>query len=404
MTSTKSTVSQFGDSIRKFVKLESTAGLILVAAAAAAMLLKNSSYGSNYEQLLLLDGAVRVGDLLIQKPLFLWINDLWMTVFFFIVGMEIKREAVEGYLSDRRQLILPLAAALGGIVVPAAIYMAINGGDPLARQGWAIPTATDIAFALGVLALLGSRIPVGLKIFLMTLAIIDDFAAIAIIALFYAGELSTVSLLLAAAAIVVLFLMNRFGATGVIGYLFVGAALWVCVLKSGVHATLAGVVLAMAIPARSPPSETSLLNQLIHALHPWVAFGILPAFAFVNAGIDFGQLDASKILNPVPVGIFLGLLVGKQLGVFAFAWFAIKLRFAQLPAGATWPQLYGVSILCGIGFTMSLFIGSLALAEGGAGYARVDRLAIIAASVFSGLIGFLLLWWVSPRGQPAAAP
>jgi Na+:H+ antiporter, NhaA family len=404
MIATKSTASQFGESIRKFVKLESIAGLILVAAAAAAMLLKNSAYGSNYEQLLLLDGAVRVGNLLIHKPLFLWVNDLWMTVFFFLVGMEIKREAVEGYLSDRRQLVLPLVAALGGIVVPAAIYMAIAGGDPVARQGWAIPTATDIAFALGVLALLGSRVPVGLKIFLMTLAIIDDFAAIAIIALFYAGELSAVSLSLAAVAIVVLFLMNRFGSTGVIGYLLVGAVLWVCVLKSGVHATLAGVVLAMAIPARSGAGETSLLSQMIHALHPWVAFGVLPAFAFVNAGIDFSQMDASKILNPVPVGIFLGLLVGKQLGVFAFAWIAIKLRFAQLPAGATWPQLYGVSILCGIGFTMSLFIGSLALSEGGAGYARVDRLAIITASVLSGFIGYLVLWWVSPRRQPATAP
>jgi Na+:H+ antiporter, NhaA family len=368
------------------------------------MFVKNSTFASDYEQFLLLDGSVRVGDLLIQKPLFLWVNDLWMTVFFFLVGMEIKRELIEGHLSDRRQLILPLAAALGGIVVPATIYLAINGSDAAARQGWAIPTATDIAFALGVLALLGSRVPVALKIFLMTLAIVDDFAAIAIIAFFYAGELSTISLALAGAAIFVLFLMNLSGSRGVIGYLIVGAALWVCVLKSGVHATLAGVVLAVAIPARSTRvEEPSLLNQMIRALHPWVAFAVLPAFAFVNAGIDFSQLDASKVLNPVPVGIFLGLLLGKQLGVFAFAWLAIKLRFAELPPGTTWAQLYGVSILCGIGFTMSLFIGSLAFAEGGAGYARVDRLAIVTASVLSGVTGFLVLRWVSPQVQPATA-
>lgn len=405
MAQIETAVSQFGENVRKFVKLESTAGLILVLSAAAAMLVKNSDYSSTYEQFLQLDGAVRVGDLLIEKPLFLWVNDLWMAVFFFLVGMEIKREVVEGHLSDRRQLVLPLAAALGGILVPAAIFLAINSADPVARQAWAIPTATDIAFALGVLALLGSRVPVALKIFLMTLAIIDDFAAIAIIALFYAGQLSPVSLSLAAAAITILILMNRLGSTSVMGYLLVGAALWVCVLKSGVHATLAGVVLAMAIPSRSMQAgQPTLLNQMIHALHPWVAFGILPAFAFVNAGIDFSQMDSSKIFDPVPVGIFLGLFLGKQFGVFAFAWIAIKLRFAQMPVGATWAQLYGVAILCGIGFTMSLFIGSLALAEGGAGYARVDRLAIISASLLSGIVGYFFLRWAPARERTEPAP
>ena len=392
------TAASFGENIRRFMKLESTAGLILVASAAAAMLVKNSAYSSNYESLLLLDGVVRVGNLLIEKPLFLWVNDLWMSVFFFLVGMEIKREAVEGYLSDRKQLVLPVVGALGGIIVPAAIYFAINGTDPVAAQGWAIPTATDIAFALGVLALLGPRVPVSLKVFLMTLAIVDDFAAITIIALFYAGELSLLSMALAALAIAVLFLLNRFGSTNVISYLLVGAVLWVCVLKSGVHATLAGVVLAVAIPAQPRKvGERSLLNQFIHKLHPWVAFGILPAFAFVNSGIDFSQIDSSKILSPVPLGIFLGLFVGKQLGVFTFAWLAIKLKFSPMPVGATWLQLYGVAILCGVGFTMSLFIGSLALAEGGAGYARVDRLAIIAASVLSGVVGYFVLRSVSYR-------
>ena len=392
MNQVKFTAASFGENIRRFMKLESTAGLILVASAAAAMLVKNSAYSSNYESLLLLDGVVRVGNLLIEKPLFLWVNDLWMSVFFFLVGMEIKREAVEGYLSDRKQLVLPVVGALGGIIVPAAIYFAINGTDPVAAQGWAIPTATDIAFALGVLALLGPRVPVALKVFLMTLAIVDDFAAITIIALFYAGELSLLSMALAALTIAVLFLLNRFGSTNVISYLLVGAVLWVCVLKSGVHATLAGVVLAVAIPAQPRKvGEPSLLNQFIHKLHPWVAFGILPAFAFVNAGIDFSQIDSSKILSPVPLGIFLGLFVGKQLGVFTFAWLAIKLNFSPLPVGTTWLQLYGVAILCGVGFTMSLFIGSLALAEGGVGYARVDRLAIIAASMLSGVVGYFVL-------------
>ena len=398
MNQVKFTAASFGENIRRFMKLESTAGLILVASAAAAMLVKNSAYSSNYDSLLLLDGVVRVGNLLIEKPLFLWVNDLWMSVFFFLVGMEIKREAVEGYLSDRKQLVLPVVGALGGIIVPAAIYFAINGTDPVAAQGWAIPTATDIAFALGVLALLGSRVPVSLKVFLMTLAIVDDFAAITIIALFYAGELSLLSMALAALAIAVLFLLNRFGSTNIISYLLVGAALWVCVLKSGVHATLAGVVLAVAIPAQPRKvGEPSLLNQFIHKLHPWVAFGILPAFAFVNAGIDFSQIDSSKILSPVPLGIFLGLFVGKQLGVFTFVWLAIKLSFSPMPVGTTWLQLYGVAILCGVGFTMSLFIGSLALAEGGAGYARVDRLAIIAASILSGFVGYFVLRSVSSR-------
>lgn len=388
--------SPFGENIRKFVSLEAAAGLVLLAAAVLAMLVKNSPLSETYQALLLLEGEVRLGGLKLEKPLFIWVNDLWMAVFFFLVTMEIKREAIEGYLSDRKQIVLPAAAAAGGIIVPAAIYVAANWGDPAALKGWAIPTATDIAFALGVLALLGPRVPVRLKIFLMALAVLDDLAAIVIIAVFYTTQLSTLSLSLASAAIVVLVTMNRLGVTRIAGYILVGAALWIFVLKSGVHATLAGVALALTIPATCKQADQAPpLRHLIHILHPWVAFGILPTFAFVNAGIDFSEMRIDRLLGSVPVGIALGLFAGKQLGVFAFAWAAIKLGFAKMPPETSWLQLYGVAVLCGIGFTMSLFVGGLAFADGGAGYARADRFAIIAASVLSGAMGYLILRWAA---------
>ncbi len=383
---------RFGDNIRKFMRLEASAGLVLMAATVLAMIVKNSPLSPAYQSLLLLEGEVRLGNLSIEKPLLLWVNDFWMAIFFFLVGMEIKREWIEGYLADRSQLALPAVAALGGIVVPAAIYVSFNWGDTAALKGWAIPTATDIAFALGVLALLGSRVPVGLKVFLMTLAVLDDLAAIVLIALFYTDNLSTASLTLAAIAVAGLIVLNRSGVTRVAAYIVVGIALWVFVLKSGVHATLAGVALAMAIPAKGrEPEDEPPLRHLIHALHPWVAFAILPAFAFCNAGIDFGELRWDKVLGPVPLGIGLGLLVGKQVGVFVFSWATIRTGFASLPAGSSWLQLYGVALLCGIGFTMSLFIGSLAFAEGGAGYARADRLAIVIGSALSGIVGYAVL-------------
>ncbi len=384
--------SEFGGNIRKFLKLEAAAGLVLLAAAMLAMLTKNSPLSDVYQYLLLIEGEIRIGDLQVEKPLFLWVNDLWMTIFFFLVTMEIKREAIDGYLSDRSQLTLPALAAAGGIIVPAMIYVAFNWGNPAALKGWAVPTATDIAFALGIVALLGSRVPLSLKIFLMTLAVLDDLAAIVVIALFYTTTLSLVSLFLAAIGVTVLIALNRLGVTHVAGYILVGAALWICVLKSGVHATLAGVVIALAIPGRSlHPDRPAPLKQLIHMLHPWVAFGILPTFAFVNAGIDLSQVRFDRLLDPVPVGIALGLFAGKQLGVFGFAWVTVKLGFAKMPPGTTWVQFYGIAALCGVGFTMSLFIGGLAFAEGGAGYARVDRLAIIAASILSGITGYLVL-------------
>jgi NhaA family Na+:H+ antiporter len=385
-------LGRFGENIRRFIKLEASAGLVLMAATILAMVVKNSPLAETYQSLLLLEGEIRVGSLGIQKPLLLWVNDLWMAVFFFLVGMEIKREWIEGHLSDRSQLALPALAALGGIAVPAAIFSALNWGDPVAMQGWAVPTATDIAFALGVLALLGSRIPVSLKVFLMTLAVLDDLAAIVLIAVFYTTQLSLISLLLAGLAISALVALNRLGVTRIAAFVLVGIALWIFVLKSGVHATLAGVVLALAIPAKGKgPDDESPLRHLIHALHPWVAFAVLPAFAFINAGIDFGELRWDKLTGTVPLGIACGLFFGKQIGVFTFSWLTIKLGFAKLPAGSSWLQIYGIAVLCGIGFTMSLFIGSLAFAEGGAGYARADRAAIVLSSLLAGTVGYLLL-------------
>lgn len=401
-TRTVSPLGIFGGNIRKFMKMEAAGGMVLLAAMVLAMLVKNSPLSGAYLGLLQLEGELRVGTFSLEKPVFLWVNDLWMAVFFFLVGMEIKREVLEGYLSDRRQLVLPATAALGGIIVPAAIYAWLNWGDPAAMKGWAIPTATDIAFALGILALLGSRIPVSLKVFLMTLAIIDDLAAIVIIAIFYTVQLSPLSLILAAVVIAALFTMNRRGVRRIDAYLIVGAMLWVLVLKSGVHATLAGVVLALAVPGdRIEGEEAPPLRYLIHALHPWVAFGILPAFAFVNSGIAFEEFNWNTIAGGVPLGIAAGLFFGKQAGVFLFAWLTIRLGLAKLPTQATWAQLYGIAVLCGIGFTMSLFIGGLAFAEGGAGYARADRLAIVAASILSGIVGYVILRLARPADASA---
>jgi NhaA family Na+:H+ antiporter len=330
-------------------------------------------------------GEVRIGSLAVEKPLFLWVNDGFMAIFFLLVGMEIKREMQEGYLADSRQLILPGAAACAGILVPALIYAAFNWQDPVASTGWAIPTATDIAFALGVLALVGKRAPVSLRILLMTLAILDDLGAIILIALFFTANLSLLSIAFSTVAIAILITLNRLRVMKLGPYLITGVILWVCV-------TLAGVVIAFAIPGHAAePQMTPPLRHLITMLHPWVAFGILPLFAFVNAGVSFEGLNIAAIFAPVPLGIMLGLFVGKQLGVFAAVWAVVRLNFASLPSGVTWLHIYGVSLLCGIGFTMSIFIGSLAFAENAFGYARVDRLAVIIGSLLSGLIGYLIL-------------
>ncbi|AZL67373.1 MULTISPECIES: Na+/H+ antiporter NhaA [Pseudomonas] len=374
----------------RFFQLEAASGLLLIAAAVLALIINNSPLSYLYNGLLEVPVAVQVGALEIAKPLLLWINDGLMALFFLLIGLEVKREVVDGHLSKPSQVILPATAAIGGMLVPALIYWFINRDNPAAVAGWAIPTATDIAFALGVLALLGKRVPVSLKLFLMTLAIIDDLGAIIIIALFYSGTLSSLSLMLAGACLIALLAMNRLGVIKLGPYLVIGLILWVCVLKSGVHATLAGVALALCIPLRTKHAETSPLLSLEHALQPWVAYAILPLFAFANAGVSLAGVTLESFIHPVPMGIALGLLAGKTVGVFGLTWIAVKLRLAALPAEANWGQVLGVAVLCGIGFTMSLFVGSLAFVPGSSDYAGMDRMGILTGSFFAAVVGYLI--------------
>jgi NhaA family Na+:H+ antiporter len=375
------------NALTRFLQLESASGLLLIGAAVLAMTINNSPLSFLYNGLLDVPVAVQVGALQIAKPLLLWINDGLMALFFLLIGLEVKREVLEGQLRQPAQLILPGAAAVGGMLVPALIYWWLNHANPAAASGWAIPMATDIAFALGVLALLGKRVPVSLKLFLMTLAIIDDLGAIIVIALFYSNELSNLSLILAAIFLSILILMNRFGVSTLGPYLIIGTFLWICVLKSGVHATLAGVVLALTIPMRNREHNSPLLS-LEHALQPWVAFAILPLFAFANAGVPLDGLSLDSFIHPVPLGITAGLLLGKTLGVFGFTWLIIQTGWAKLPLGANWGQVLGLSILCGIGFTMSLFVGSLAFVPEVSEYAGMDRVGILTGSVLAALIGY----------------
>ena len=387
--------------VREFLRLESASGILLVIAGALAMVAANTALVGWYDALLSAPFKIQLGDFKLDKPLVIWVNDLLMAIFFLLVGLEIKREVVMGELSDGAKVALPAIAALGGMIVPAAIYAWINWGDPVGIRGWAIPSATDIAFALGVLSLFGERVPVGLKIFLMTLAVLDDLGAIVIIALFYTSDLSVAALMLAGLAIAGLLALNRFGVMRIAPYILIGLVLWVCVLKSGVHATLAGVVTALFIPARDPahPGHPPL-TRLEHALHPWVAFGILPIFAFANAGVNLTGLSMKDLLQPIPLGIMLGLVVGKQLGVFTFAWLAVKLGLARLPGGVDFKQVYGVAIICGIGFTMSLFIGMLAFENAASGEVIVtDRLGVLSGSLISAVVGYAVLHMVLPRGR-----
>lgn len=378
--------------IQSFIKHESSGGILLIFATLLAMLMANSFLDQYYQAVLYLPVEVRVGDLQLAKPLLLWINDGLMAVFFFLVGLEVKREVLTGQLSKPEQIVLPGLAAFGGMVVPAVIYLFFTYGDSTAMRGWAIPTATDIAFALGILSLLGSRVPVSLKLFLMTLAIIDDLGAILIIALFYTAELSLESLVIASIAVATLIALNRFGVMRLAAYILVGIVLWVSVLKSGVHATLAGVVLAFAIPLenRDQP-EFSPLKTLERALHPWVVFMILPLFAYANAGVSLGGVSTEDMAEPVPLGIMLGLFFGKQWGVFLFSAAAILLGWCSKPEGSTWLSLYAVSVLTGIGFTMSLFIDTLAFDEGVSLFNSADKLAVLTGSFVSAIFGYLLL-------------
>jgi len=368
--------------------LEAASGLLLIAAAILALIINNSPLSWLYTGLLDTPVVAQIGALKIAKPLLLWINDGLMAMFFLLIGLEVKREVLDGQLSKPSQIVLPGAAAIGGMLVPALIYWFLNRDNPAALSGWAIPTATDIAFALGVLALLGKRVPVSLKLFLMTLAIIDDLGAIVIIAIFYSGELSTLSLGLAAACIAALVAMNRLGVVKLGPYMIIGLILWVCVLKSGVHATLAGVTLAFCIPLRTKNAEPSPLLTLEHALHPWVAYGILPLFAFANAGLSLSGVTVESFTHDVPMGIAIGLLLGKTIGVFGLTWLAVKIGIAALPQGANWGQILGVAILCGIGFTMSLFVGSLAFEPGMSDYAGMDRMGILTGSILAAVIGY----------------
>jgi NhaA family Na+:H+ antiporter len=387
------------DALREFLRLEAAGGIVLAVAALAALLLANSPLFWLYDQLLNIRGAVIVGEVKIDKPVLLWLNDGWMAVFFFLVGLEIKREMLDGELSDPRAAALPILGALGGMAVPAAAYVLINWGGGEAMRGWAIPTATDIAFALGVIALLGSAVPASLKVLLTAIAIIDDLGAIAIIAAFYTADLSILSLALAGVALTALAALNLLGVRSIASYALIGVLLWVCVLKSGVHATLAGVATAFAIPLAARDGDdasASPLRRLEHALHPWVAFLVLPAFAFANAGVSLSGLKASTILEPVTIGIALGLVLGKQIGVFVAVRLAIAAGIGRMPDGATWMQIYGLALLCGIGFTMSLFIGGLAF--GDPAHDAPVRIGVLSGSMVSALAGAAVLWLGRGKG------
>ncbi|KAB2914792.1 MAG: Na+/H+ antiporter NhaA [Hyphomicrobiaceae bacterium] len=373
-----------------FFHHEAAGGLVLLAAAAAALLIDNSPLSWLYGLFLDTPVGVRVGPLSLEKPLLLWINDGLMAIFFFLVGLEIKRELVQGELSTFGQATLPAVAAAGGMAVPALIYALINAGNAATLRGWAIPSATDIAFAVGVLALLGNRVPSSLKLFLLALAILDDLGAIVIIALFYTEHLSWLSLALAGAGIALLWALNARGVTRLAPYLLTGVFIWVCVLKSGVHATLAGVVVALAIPLTAKSAdEPSLLEQLEESLHPWIAFGVLPLFAFANAGVSLHGLSLARLMEPVPLGIAAGLFLGKTAGIFAATLAAIKSGLAPKPEGAGWDQIFGVAVLGGIGFTMSLFIGTLAFAD--AASAAQVRVGVLAGSLLSAVTGYAVL-------------
>ena len=374
--------------IREFLRLEAAGGIVLGVATVLALIASNSGLARVYALFLDLPVELRLGQLQIAKPLLLWINDGLMAMFFLLVGLEIKRELVEGELSSLRQAALPAIAAVGGMAAPALIYVLCNQTDPAALHGWAIPAATDIAFAVGVLSLLGSRVPIGLKVFLLALAIFDDLGAIVIIAVFYTANLSVLSLLLAGGVLLVMLALNRLGVTRIAPYALLGIVLWVCVLKSGVHATLAGVAMAFAIPMRAAEGE-SPLQQLEHALHPWVAFLVVPLFGFANAGVSFAGMSASALTEGVTIGIAAGLFVGKQLGVVAAVYASVRLGFARLPEGVGWTALYGAGVLAGIGFTMSLFIGTLAWDT--SDYAAPLRIGVLGGSLLSGVVGYAIL-------------
>ena len=396
--SNKSKSASISEAIEEFLHLETAGGILLLGAAVLAMLVANSPLQWLYNALLETPVTVRIGGLIIDKPLLLWVNDGLMAIFFFLIGLEIKREVVEGEMSSPSRALLPGLGALGGMVVPAAIYAWLNWDDPSALDGWAIPVATDIAFALALLSTFGSRVPVALKIFLLTLAIFDDLAAIVIIALFYSGDLSVMALGFGALALGTAIVMNRCGVTRISAYVLLGIILLTAVLKSGVHATLAGVLIAFCIPVRDEKGD-SPLNRLEHDLHGPVAFVILPVFAFVNAGLSLAGLSFSDLLHPITLGVLAGLLIGKPIGILGFIALGVMLRIVKLPEELSWARLAGVAFACGIGFTMSLFIAGLAFEHDGGEHFYGERLGILCGSILAAGAAYLCLRFSLPRDQ-----
>ena len=377
--------------IQRFLKLESAGGILLLFSAAVAMLLANSPLSSQYNDFLNLPVSLQIGSFSINKTLIHWINDGFMAVFFVLVGMEVKKELFEGALSSYQQATFPAIAAVGGMIVPALVYWFIAKQDPSLANGWAIPMATDIAFALGIMALLSKQVPLPLKIFLLALAIIDDLGAIVVIALFFSHELSVQALIFSGISILTLVLLNRFRVSALCAYMVIGAILWASVLKSGVHATLAGVIIGFCIPLKGKKGERPL-HDFEHILAPWSSFVILPLFAFANAGVSFDGIDVSMISSPLLLAIACGLIIGKPVGVFGFSYISVKLGLAKLPDGINFKQIFAVAILCGIGFTMSMFLASLAFdADAGESVNTLSRLGILLGSTVSATLGYLFL-------------
>ncbi|MFJ5485178.1 Na+/H+ antiporter NhaA [Pectobacterium actinidiae] len=391
--------------IRRFIRLDAAAGVMLMMATVLAIAFANWSVtAAGYQQFLMMPVEMRFGALEINKNLLLWINDGLMAIFFLLIGLEVKRELVEGTLASRQQAMLPLAAAVGGMIFPALLFLLFNANDEVTRAGWAIPAATDIAFAIGVLTLLGKRVPAGLKVFLLALAIIDDLGAILIIALFYTQQIFWPALSGAVLAIAALAYMNRQQVGKTSAYLLVGIVLWVCILKCGVHATLAGVIVGFFVPLRTSSGESSPTTTLEHGLQTWVAFLIIPLFAFANAGIVLQGIVLEKLFSPLSLGIAAGLLIGKPLGITLFSWLTIRLGYARLPAGVRFNQIMAVSVLCGIGFTMSIFITLLAFSGGDAELITYAKLGILLASGLAALLGYLALRGVLPTLDKALQP
>ena len=391
-------INRVSAALKDFLKQESAGGIVLIIAATLALIIANSPLAGGYFSTLETKLNLSYGAFEINKPLALWINDGLMAIFFFLIGLEVKREIISGQLSSWNKASLPLAAAIGGMAIPALLFVGLNYSHPENINGWAIPAATDIAFALGILSLLGPRVPVAMKALLLAIAVIDDIGAITVIALFYTGEIKTDMLLAGAATLAVLFVVGRMRIRSAIPYILISVVMWVFVLKSGVHATLAGVSAAMMVPVVARDG-THLVEKFEHGLHPWVAFVIIPIFGFANAGVSLGGIALSDLLAPLPLGIALGLLVGKQIGIFGFAWLAVKAGLAQLPDGVGWIKIYGLSLLAGIGFTMSLFIGNLAFAD--PAMIAAVKLGVLSGSLIAAVAGFAILKAMLPDAPPA---